>query len=419
MKPLFLKNEDGFVLAKVMILAGIGLAITAGSLKLIDNRVNVAKIMNARARMSMLETRIVNAATSLNAYYTSAQKAHGNSDIRKCMKNNGNGQCDADHHPKNITLFNSFGEQISGNIDINGLNCQDRKNCDTMFNIDTDYEIVCPDDASYCTFPELIKTRYTIRQVNTKYTSGVKFPEIKGIAELVTYMCPAGQFVRAIDANGKFICSAPEASLFSVSCPSDSVAYGVTPQGDLLCSGITNFCSKKLALATVIDTSGSMSGSRMSSAISAGKDFVDYLQSMDQSGIVEFNTSSSILSDLSGDKTQLHQVLGKLRATGTTNMAAALSNAAKVLQSAPADAVKGIVFLSDGWYNEGGSPFTMAKNLKAQGVKIWTIGLGEGADTVTLRQLASSPQDYYFAKNPGDLQGTFENISSALCRTAH
>lgn len=414
MQPRFLKNENGFILAKVLILAGIGLAITAGSLKLIDNRVNVAKIMNARARMSMLESRLINVATSLNAYYTSSQKAASGSALRKCM--DGTAACFAKSN-NNVTLFNSFGEQISGNLDINGVNCQNQKNCETLFKVESTYEIICENELSSCDFPDVIKTRYIIQHVNTKYTTGYKFPDIKGTAELKTYLCPEGQFVRAIDANGKFICTTPKPSLYATSCTGDSVTYGVTPQGDLLCTTVGDFCSKKLALATVIDTSGSMYGSRMSAAISAGQQFVNYLLSIDQSGIVEFNSNSSIVTNLSGSKSTLHGAFSKLSAYGSTNMVAALSNAAKVLEAAPPDAVKGIVFLSDGWYNMGGSPFVAAEKLKKQDVKIWTIGLGSGVDTITLRQLASSPQDYFFASQPSDLKAAFDKISALLCRT--
>lgn len=97
-------------------------------------------------------------------------------------------------------------------------------------------------------------------------------------------------------------------------------------------------------------------------------------------------------------------------------MAAGLSSAETMLNASDPNAIKGIVFLSDGWFNVGGPPFNIANQLKGNGVKIWTIGLGTGVDAVTLRKLASTPQDYFAVPNENELQAAFDAISAVLCR---
>lgn len=410
MRPKILHDEQGFALAKVVILAGIGLAITAGSLKLMDNRLKIAKIMNARSRITMLESRVRNAGTSLSAYYESSRKNANAGELAKCMAQTA--LCQSTK-PASFRLFNSFGDRLSGQFDINGAPCNE--NCE--FEVKTNYQFTCAGGASSCSFPEIITTDYTINHINRKYTSGYKIPSITGSADLATYLCPNNQVVRGIDANGKFICDQPSDSMYSTTC-AEGAAYGITAEGDLRCAKITDFCNKDLALAVIMDTSGSMSVDyRMTASINAGSSFIDYLKAQDQVGLVEFNDSSWTHNGLTGSFANVKYNLSRFYAFGGTNMNAGLVSAGSILQAAAPKAIKGIIFLSDGWYNMGPAPFAAADKLKADGVTIWSVALGDGVDVYTLRSIASTPDDYFYVPDPSDLKNAFDRISMLLCRS--
>ncbi len=409
MRPKLFHSEHGFALAKVMIFAGIGLAITAGSLKLVDSRLKVAKILNVRSRMDMLQSRVENSGTSLNAFTISSKMKDNPKDLKDCLSMNGT--CD-ESSKKKFELYNSFGNKLSGRFDINGNSCT--QNC--VFRVTTEYRFKCSSGTS-CSFPEIITTEYEIRHIDRDYTGGFLFKPITGKVDLATYLCPNNQIVRGIDANGKFICDQPSNSMYSTTC-AKGAAYGITPEGDLRCADISNFCSKDIALVTVIDTSGSMYGSSMNETKKAAQDFLKYLKTADQIGLVNFDDSAYIRGGLTSSFSSIESKISMLDAYGVTNMDGGLLQAKTVLKAAAPTAIKGIIFLSDGWYNVGNAPFSTANLLKADGVNIWTIALSTSADVYTLRKLASTPDDYFYVAKAEDLKETaFKRISEFMCRS--
>ena len=115
--------------------------------------------------------------------------------------------------------------------------------------------------------------------------------------------------------------------------------------------------------------------------------------------------------------------------TGSTNMGAALVNAAQVLNADAqnrAEAEKVVVLLTDGIANEpedpGGEPYalTQAERVKGLGYKVYTIGLGEGVNANFLQELATAPRIadekfFYRAGSSKDLVGVYEQIAESIC----
>jgi von Willebrand factor type A domain-containing protein len=107
-----------------------------------------------------------------------------------------------------------------------------------------------------------------------------------------------------------------------------------------------------------------------------------------------------------------------------THYLAALTQAQTAMGGAPnpANPNKVIVFFTDGQNDDNaGSTTTLANNIKASGIRIFTVGFnitsGSNADNV-LKGIASSPTDAYLA-SAANLTAIFNAISSALSCDDH
>ena len=167
----------------------------------------------------------------------------------------------------------------------------------------------------------------------------------------------------------------------------------------------------------VIDNSGSMSGQPLADARTAASAFVDSMNlGADQVGVVHFESTAGLDQQLTTDKTAAKSAIDALTDEGSTNMAAGIDVAQQeltslrhILANLPL-----IVLLSDGFANTGGDPVVAASNAKAAGTYIITIGLGFGADEDTLKSLASSPSDYYFAPDSSALLAIYQSVSTSI-----
>ena len=105
----------------------------------------------------------------------------------------------------------------------------------------------------------------------------------------------------------------------------------------------------------MIDTSGSMSGSRLSTAKEAAKAVINTFSNSDFVGVLEFNSnsnvlvSSSIIRATDSHKEQLVSAINGLTAQGGTNYEAAFRSGFSLLSAAKSD--------------EFGSPCPNAENI--------------------------------------------------------
>ena len=107
----------------------------------------------------------------------------------------------------------------------------------------------------------------------------------------------------------------------------------------------------------VLDISGSMSGDKMTKAISDSKELVSYLLSNSQNriAIVTFDSTSTVISTFSNDKDDLLSKLDTIITTGgCTNYNAALQNVDVVMNGYTKESNRDVVtlFLTDGYPNE-------------------------------------------------------------------
>jgi uncharacterized repeat protein (TIGR01451 family) len=183
---------------------------------------------------------------------------------------------------------------------------------------------------------------------------------------------------------------------------------------------ITASCSVTVPQAAdvmlVIDRSGSMGGTKLEDAKSAAQGFVAEMSlPPDQVGLVSFDHVASLDAHLTDDRPLVHTAIGALTAGGGTDIAAGITLAHEelaglyhVLFNTPA-----LVLLTDGHANEEDAR-SAADQAKAAGTLLFTIGLGSDADHDLLRELASSPDSYYYAPTSAGLTAIYAEIATVI-----
>jgi uncharacterized protein YegL len=192
-----------------------------------------------------------------------------------------------------------------------------------------------------------------------------------------------------------------------------TVTLSVTGEGE------AEIVSYPVDVMLVIDRSGSMSGGELTAAKLAAKTFVDQLKPTDQSGLVSFGTDAKLEQRLTYDHWRTKGAIDGLRDGGWTAMGDGIDLAQDEIDiRARSDSAHVMIVLSDGESNEGMDPIDAADDAKAKGTVIYTIGLGKDADEDVLKQVATSPDHYYYAPDANDLIGIYEEISEQMSNYA-
>jgi Ca-activated chloride channel family protein len=185
------------------------------------------------------------------------------------------------------------------------------------------------------------------------------------------------------------------------------------------------------AIVLCIDTSGSMASTdvaptRSEASRAAAQTFIDGVPAGTRIGIVAFSTAALPLGALTDDRDAARDALSRLPApNGGTAIGDALAAAAHLL---PAGGRRAIVLVTDGVNNSGSDPLEAARQIGAQGIAIFTVGIGTNGsgelipgtgeaaelDEDALRAIAQSGNGSYALV--GDA-GALRDRLSALART--
>lgn len=157
--------------------------------------------------------------------------------------------------------------------------------------------------------------------------------------------------------------------------------------GALLCAGVA--FARPSVVATVpvhdaaivlcIDTSGSMASTdvaptRSQASRDAALTFINGVPAGTRIGLVAFAAQAFPLGPLSDDRTAARDALSRLpEPNGGTAIGDALAEAAHLL---PPGGRRAIVLVTDGVNNAGSDPLAVASEIGAQGITIFTIGIG-------------------------------------------
>jgi len=133
------------------------------------------------------------------------------------------------------------------------------------------------------------------------------------------------------------------------------------------------------AIVLCIDTSGSMASTdvaptRSQASRDAALTFINAVPDGTRIGLVAFSAAAFPLGPLSDDRDAARDALSRLpEPNGGTAIGDALAEAAHLL---PPGGRRAIVLVTDGVNNAGSDPLAVAAEIGAQGVSIFTVGIG-------------------------------------------
>jgi len=139
------------------------------------------------------------------------------------------------------------------------------------------------------------------------------------------------------------------------------------------------------------DTSGSMAAtdvapSRLAAAEKAASQFLSKVPDSVRVGLLQFNTTVSLLQSPTTDRDAVRSALAQLRITGGTAIGDAIRTALRTLAKVPREGGKrppaAVLLISDGASDVGSDPITAAQQAAAAHVPIYTIVLGTQNGTV-------------------------------------
>ncbi|AMW29195.1 MULTISPECIES: vWA domain-containing protein [Arthrospira] len=171
------------------------------------------------------------------------------------------------------------------------------------------------------------------------------------------------------------------------------------------------FLTKPQAVVMLIDTSGSMSGSKLPEVQRAASEFVSRQNlKRDDLAVVEFSSRASVVADFTRDERELQQAIARLSAWGGTNLSEGFNLATSVLQNS--DRPGNILLFTDGEPNNRRMAASIAQQIRASGINLVAVGTGD-APVNYLTALTGDP-DLVFYANFGDLDSAFRGAEKAI-----
>lgn len=139
----------------------------------------------------------------------------------------------------------------------------------------------------------------------------------------------------------------------------------------------------------------------------------------DRAAVVAFDASARRVIGLTADRAAVAGALAGLATAAGTRIDLGLSEAGAVLRDAGRpNALPVAIVLTDGLQGAAGGADAgvrrAADNLKAGGVRVYAVGLGDAIDRPLLRAVASSPDRYYESPVAADLDAIYREISARL-----
>ena len=166
----------------------------------------------------------------------------------------------------------------------------------------------------------------------------------------------------------------------------------------------------------VIDRSGSMSGSPISSAKNSANLFIDYMEAEDMAGVVSFSSSARYdyhLATLTPEvKNSIKQKINSIYASGVTAIGSGMRYGLNdLLNYGNPNNPWAIVLLSDGYHNSGENPNNVIPSIKASNIQVYTVGLGSSVDQKLLGSIADQTGGkYYYSPTDSQLQEIYNDI---------
>lgn len=174
----------------------------------------------------------------------------------------------------------------------------------------------------------------------------------------------------------------------------------------------------------VIDVSGSMNkAGKLDAARAAARAYVNQMQPGDETGVMSFNTQTTVVQPVTSDRQALLAAISGLKAEGDTAMYDALGQAEQSLASVGGR--KAIIVLTDGMDNRSRlTADAVIRNIGPGGLSLSAIGMGEpsqgtsslaGLDEARLQSLAvRAGGTYSYVNDAITLQALYRQLGRAL-----
>ncbi len=165
----------------------------------------------------------------------------------------------------------------------------------------------------------------------------------------------------------------------------------------------------------VVDCSGSMDGTKLTTTRTVLNSFVDVLVTNDEAAIITFDSSASILCGLTSNKSTISSAINNTYASGTTAIYTGLNEATQLLNlSDSSDFYNIIIVITDEYDVPSVSYQTCYALIISTAVnnnfKIYSVGI-ESVDVNLLNNISTNTDGAYFhADNISDLEDQFEEI---------
>jgi Ca-activated chloride channel family protein len=173
-----------------------------------------------------------------------------------------------------------------------------------------------------------------------------------------------------------------------------------------------------VAIALLIDRSGSMKGQRLANALAAARGLVSRMQIGDHVAVIGYDRDARVLIPTTriddGSRDRIERGLDGIVAGGSTCVSCALAAGTTALGSSTlGNAVKQMVLLTDGEATAGVKSLPgfqlLARAAREADIGISSIGVDVDYNEALLSTLARlSNGRHHFVRNPGDLQAAFD-----------
>jgi Ca-activated chloride channel family protein len=167
-----------------------------------------------------------------------------------------------------------------------------------------------------------------------------------------------------------------------------------------------------IAMAVVIDTSGSMSGDKIEGAKRSVLRLIDDMKDFDRIAVIRYSDDAEVLQPLAslGEvRSQLRERVRGLSAGGGTNIPSGLARGLEAFRHATegGDLVRRVVLVSDGLDGTRQQAESLARSAFASGVTISSLGVGLDFDESYMGAIATSGHGNFAFVNDGSSIATF------------
>ncbi|HYF02590.1 MAG TPA: OmpA family protein [Patescibacteria group bacterium] len=227
-------------------------------------------------------------------------------------------------------------------------------------------------------------------------------------------------YVQLSDSNGAYLRGANETAFKKMWCSLSEEIAGIT-------RNVSNFTIREtteldrvpLALAVVMDHSGSMGDDRARAVQNAVEEFIKLKKPEDQLALVKYDHRTIAESPLSGDQSELLTRLkkdGLMSLGGGTAIIDGIAAGIDQLQNAPNNLLKAIVVFTDGHENSSKqNKDSVIARARKSGILVCAVDFGAYVNAGFMQEFADRTSgSYHHMYGTGEFKFVFEDIYRRL-----